>query len=400
MYQPSQEILKKYADLLIKFALNSGKGVSKDQIVSCVVEENAKPILIELYRSILEAGAHPMLRMIPTGLNKMFYELANDDQIKFYPKRYIKARCETIDHQVGIISDHDPHELKDIDPALIFKTMDAQKKTREWLVKKENAGKFTWTIGLYGTPAMAKEAGVSLEEYWNIIIKACYLDKPDPVQEWKNIMTEQDRLKAALDKLQIEYVHVESKNIDLKVKIGSNRRWMGGSGRNIPSYEVFVSPDWRGTEGYIYFNQPLYRYGKFVKDVRLEFKAGKVVKFDASEGKNVIESMLKRKNADKLGEFSLTDCRTSRITQFTANTLFDENMGGEFGNTHVAIGMAYADSFPGDSSKVKKSEWKEMGFNVNSPEHTDIVSTEDRIVTAYLPDGKKKVIYEKGMFTV
>jgi aminopeptidase len=137
-----------------------------------------------------------------------------------------------------------------------------------------------------------------------------------------------------------------------------------------------------------------------IKDVRLEFKKGKVVKFDASKNKNLIENMLKRKNADKVGEFSLTDSRLSRITEFTANTLFDENIGGRYGNTHVALGMAYTDSYNGNPANVKKPEWKKMGFNVDSPEHTDIISTEDRTVTAYFKNGSKKVIYKKGKFTV
>ncbi len=158
-------------------------------------------------------------------------------------------------------------------------------------------------------------------------------------------------------------------------------------------------PDWRGTEGYIYFNQPLYRYGNLIKDVKLEFKDGLVVGFDASQGKSVVENMLQRENANKIGEYSLTDSRFSRITKFTANTLFDENMGGEYGNTHLAVGMAYKDSFTGDPSKPTKEEWELMGFN-DSPEHTDIISTEDRIVTATLPNGSTKVIYKDGQFTV
>jgi len=399
MYQPNQKILEKYADLLVNFALNSGQGVKEDEIVMCVLDDVAKPFLIELYQVILKANAHPMMRMIPTGLDKIFFENANDKQLIFFPENYMKARCETINHQIGIISDDDPHELKDVDSKKIFKSADAAKQVREWLVEKENRGEFTWTLALYGTEAMAKEAGLTLKEYWDVIIEACYLDTPDPKIEWRRILTEQERIKKELDKLEIEWLHVEGEKIDLKVKLGRFRKWMGGSGRNIPSYEIFVSPDWRGTEGYIYFNQPLYRYGNLIKDVKLEFKDGLVVGFDASQGKSVVENMLQRENANKIGEYSLTDSRFSRITKFTANTLFDENMGGEYGNTHLAVGMAYKDSFTGDPSKPTKEEWELMGFN-DSPEHTDIISTEDRIVTATLPNGSTKVIYKDGKFTV
>ena len=80
-------------------------------------------------------------------------------------------------------------------------------------------------------------------------------------------------------------------------------------------------------------------------------------------------------------------------------TLYDENVGGEWGNTHLAVGAAYRDSYTGDPSKVSEEEWESMGYN-NSVVHTDIVATSNRKVTAYLEDGSQQVIYEDGQFTV
>ncbi len=82
-----------------------------------------------------------------------------------------------------------------------------------------------------------------------------------------------------------------------------------------------------------------------------------------------------------------------------ANTLFDENVGGKYGNTHIAVGMSYKDAYDGDPIKVKKAEWEKMGFN-DSGEHCDIISTEDRVVTAILKNGEEKIIYKNGRFVV
>jgi aminopeptidase len=109
--------------------------------------------------------------------------------------------------------------------------------------------------------------------------------------------------------------------------------------------------------------------------------------------------MIVRENADKIGEFSLTDSRVSRITKFMANTLFDENIGGQFGNTHVALGRAYKDSLAGDQAALSPDEWGALGFN-ESPEHTDIISTTDRTVTAIGFDEKETVIFKDGKFQV
>src|SRR6185436_5737846 len=109
--------------------------------------------------------------------------------------------------------------------------------------------------------------------------------------------------------------------------------------------------------------------------------------------------MIATKNADKIGEYSLTDGRHSRITKFMAETLFDENMGGKFGNTHLALGMSYRDTCVGNIAKMTEDEFKDLGFN-DSSVHTDIISTTRRTVTAHLKDGSEKIIYKDGRFVL
>ena len=146
------------------------------------------------------------------------------------------------------------------------------------------------------------------------------------------------------------------------------------------------------------FNQPLYRYGNVINNIYLEFKDGLVTKAKAKIGNKFLQEILKSPNANKIGEYSLTDKRMSRITHVMAETLFDENIGGPYGNTHIAVGRAYKDCYRGDPASVSKKEWEKMGFN-DSAEHTDIVSTTDRTVTAFMTGGSQKIIYEKGQFT-
>ncbi len=399
MYQPSQEILKKYADVLVKFALNSGAGIKPGEVVQCIVPDVAKPFLLTLQRSILEAGGHPVMRLMPTGVDRTFYEMANEDQLTFFPKKFVKARVDLIDHSIGILADHDLKELVGIDPAKIIKAQEANKQAREWMTNKEYDGKFTWTLALYGTPAMAKEAGLSLEAYWQEIIHACFLDDVDPIARWKAVNAEQERIKQALNVLPIDRLHIEAEGTDLWLSLGEKRQWVGGGGRNIPSFEIFTSPDWRGTNGTISFNQPLYRYGNIIRDIQLQFKDGVVVEARARKNESLLQQMIDRPNANKIGEFSMTDHRMSRITRFMANTLFDENIGNHFGNTHIAVGMSYKDAYAGNPRELNKTLAKHYGFN-DSGEHCDIVSTTDRTVTAILRDGTEKVLFRDGKFQV
>ena len=113
----------------------------------------------------------------------------------------------------------------------------------------------------------------------------------------------------------------------------------------------------------------------------------------------MLEELLKVENADKIGEFSLTDSRMSRITKFMASTLFDENVGGEYGNTHIAIGASFDEAYNGDLKKMDNKLREELGLN-QSAIHSDIISTENRTVTATLEDGTKQIIYKDGQFQI
>jgi aminopeptidase len=401
-YHPPQGILEAYADVLINFALGGGSGIARGDVVRVVAPEAAKPLYAELRKAVLRAGGHPIGHYLPSddehfNLSRDFYELAGDAQVDFFPERYMRGLVDEIDHQVSVLCDTDMHALEGVDPSKIMRSGKAMKPWMEWRTEKENAGHFTWTLGLYGTSAMAAEAELSEREYWEQIIGACFLDEPDPIARWREVSAQIGEYVARLDALDIDRLHVLGEDADIWISLGERRRWVGGSGRNIPSFEIFTSPDWRGTEGWMKFNQPLYRYGNLISGIRLEFSNGRVTSATADTGEAVLKEMIATENADKLGEFSLTDRRFSRITRFMAQTLFDENVGGPFGNTHVAVGKSYHDCYDGHPDGVSAEEWERLGFNESSV-HTDVISTADRRVTAVLRDGSERVIYEGGEF--
>ena len=198
--------------------------------------------------------------------------------------------------------------------------------------------------------------------------------------------------------MKIKILRVESDNIDLEIAPGDKRQWIGISGRNIPSFEIFISPDWRGTRGKYHADQPSYRSGNRVEGVTLEFNKGRVTKATADKGQGFVVKLLQMDSgAKKVGEFSLTDKRFSRINRFMANTLLDENYGGRFGNCHIALGSAYANTYAGDSRRLNPALKQKLGFN-ESALHWDLVNTEKKRVTAHLRTGETVTIYENGRF--
>jgi len=410
-YMPSEKILKNYADVLVNFALGGGKGINKGDVVRVSCSESAKPLYIAVCNAIVDSGGHVISNYGPDdehgdkrrniSVSRHFYEHAKPHQLDFFPKKYLKGLVDEMDHSLFILAEKDPHALKGVDGKKIMRRGLALKPFMDWRHEKEWNNKFTWTIALYGTPAMAKEAGLSEKEYWDQIIKACFLDEKNPIAKWKGVYRDIEKYRSRMNKLSpcVDRLHAVGPDMDLWIKLGEKRSWLAGSGRNIPSFEIFTSPDWRGTNGWIKFNQPLYRYSNKITGIELEFKDGLVVKSKAKTNEKLLKEMIATKGANRIGEYSLTDKRHSRITKFMAETLFDENMGGPCGNTHLALGMSYRDTFAGDVSKLTRKQAEALGFN-DSSVHTDIISTTRRTVTAHLKSGKTKVIYKDGKFVL
>ena len=392
--------LNRYADVLLwglKTA-RSGK-FKKGDIVLVRYHLPALHLAEILNARLLEMGMNPVLRAASTpAMEKDFFQLANNRQLTFIaPGEDVLSK-----HLNGNIFLYAPESithLADVDPKKIGVHAVSRKALRDIMDQRDASGLFGWTLCMLPTQELAKHAGISLETYTDQIIKACWLHRRDSVAQWQEIFKNARSLKKWLNSLRVDRFHVESAHVDLTVTPGAQRRWIGISGHNIPSFELFLSPDWRGTEGVYYANLPSYRSGNLVSDVRLEFRKGRVVEANASKGESFVRQQLKMDaGACRLGEFSLTDKRFSKINRFMANTLFDENYGGAQGNCHVALGASYADTFDGDPSTLSKERKKELGFN-ESALHWDLVNTERKRVVAHLVDGKKCTIYENGKFS-
>jgi aminopeptidase len=394
-----QKQLDAYANVLINFALNSGLGVKPGEVVAIRISENAKPLLQALYQQVLKAGAHPLVLYQPTDLAKTFFDQATDQQLSFAPNEYYKGLIKQIDHYVVIRSEKNKRELSSIAPQKLVLNAQSTKKFMKLRQTKEHEHKLTWTLANYPTHSCASEASMTTQQYWDQIVSCCFLDKPDPLASWRTVFEQVQQIKDYLNSLDIRFVEVIGTNTHLRVGIGAHRQWLGGSGRNIPSFEVFVSPDYRQTSGHIQFTEPLYIYSTLVTDAYARFENGICVEVRASQGQAVLEEYMKIPHANRLGEFSLTDVRLSKITRFMADTLYDENVGGKYGNCHVAFGNAYVDSYAGPQkvSSLKKKDLDELGFN-QSAVHTDIVDASPKEVYAIFGDGSRKLLYKDGTF--
>jgi aminopeptidase len=395
----TEKQLENYADVLW-WGLNTArrKRFRKGDIVQIRFQSGALRLAEILYRKLIEGGLHPISRMAPSAdMERSFFILSSQRQLTFLPPgEMVLARRLN-----GGIYLHAPESLIHLStaaPENIAAAAVAAHPLRTVLESREARGDYGWTLCLLPTAALARHAGLSLSQYTRQVVSACFLNSASPVSEWQRIHRRAGQIKRWLDGLPVVHFHVESATTDIVIPLGARRRWTGVSGRNIPSFELFVSPDWRGVQGVFGADQPCFRSGNRVSGVRLEFRNGRVVGSRAAEGERFLKKQLAMDaGASQVGEFSLTDRRFSRIDRFMANTLFDENFGGRFGNCHLALGSSYANTYAGDPRRLSPAMKAKLGFN-QSALHWDFVNTEKKRVTAVLADGTRKRVYENGEF--
>lgn len=391
--------LERYSQVLLWGLKKARHGnFEKNDVILIKYHLPAIPLAEILFSRILQMGMIPVQRVIYTPvMEKVFYQYADDNCLRFQ----VPGESELYSNINGSIFLNAPDSilhLSEMDPEKIGKYLVAQKPLKDITSHRESIGVFSWTLCTYPTKALSDAAGIDLDTYVKQVAKACFLEENEPVAKWEEVFKNAQNIKEWLNRLDVKYVQVESENIDLKIALGDKRKWIGISGRNIPSFEIFTSPDWRGTHGIYFADQPSYRNGNYVKGVRLKFDHGKLVEINADEGEVFLKKQLSiDEGAGKIGEFSMTDRRFSQIDCFMANTLYDENYGGEYGNCHLAMGNSYENTFSEDPKKLT-TEYKDLlGFN-NSALHWDLVNTEKKHITAVLNSGEKKTIYENGQF--
>lgn len=326
--------LAKLSDVLVNYSV----GVKRGQSVRISGAPVAQPLIVELYRSVLQAGGNPLVRMVPDELGEIFYKTASDEQLKYFSPISIHE-IEQIDCTIGIWADQNTKALTGCDPKKIGLAQAARKKYMEIFLKRAADGQLSWTGTQFPTNAAAQDAEMSLGEYEDFVFKAGMLDRPDPVGAWKKLSERQQRLVDLLNGKR-DYHVVAANGTDVRMSVAGHR-WINCDGHeNFPDGEVFTGPVIESVNGTIHFSFPAVHHGREVQDVRLKFRDGKVVEASAAKGEDFLISMLDTDSGSRfLGECAIGT--NYQIRNYTRNTLFDEKIGG---TVHFALGAGYPET--------------------------------------------------------
>jgi aminopeptidase len=214
-----------------------------------------------------------------------------------------------------------------------------------------------WTAGPCPNLAWAQrvhpelEPEEALDRLWEEVVHILRLDGDDPVAAWRERM---QAIVASADRLterRFDAIHLQGPGTDLTIGLLPSSKWLGADFTtadgvthypNLPTEEVFTTPDPKRVDGHVSATMPLELYGSFMDGIRIEFEGGRAVKADADTGAEALRATIaKDEGAARLGELALVD-REGRIGPLRTvfyDTLIDENAA-----SHIALGNAY--TFP------------------------------------------------------
>lgn len=295
------------------------------------------PLVRELYREALQAGAHPFTNITPDGLDEIMFRHGSDEQIS-YISELKRREAELIDATISIQGEENTRSLSGIDPQRIALARNARRILQERMLQRAAENKLRWCVTQFPTHANAQDANMSLNDYADFVFNAGLLDTPNPVAAWEAVYREQQRIADFL--VGCDHIRLLSNDTDLSYRVGG-RTWINAAGdKNFPDGEVFTGPIEDSAEGSITYSFPAIYSGQEVEGVRLVFNQGKVVEATATKGQSLLHSLLDMDaGARYLGEVAFG--LNYGITRFSRNILFDEKIGG---TVHLALGASYPET--------------------------------------------------------
>ncbi len=307
-----------------------------DQIVLTAMPA-ATPLIQELYKLIMQRGAHLTPIIDLPGMFPIFYRYANDEQLSYIPP-VMKQVIETFDVLITIDSATNTRELSNVDPAKQARRAQARRSLMQTFMDRSASGALRWNVTLFPTDAFAQDADMSLADFEDFAYGACLCNDLDPVAAWQEVARKQQILVDWLAGKQ--EVHLIGPDTDLTVGI-AGRNFVNCCGdKNMPDGEVFTGPEEARVNGCVAFSFPAIFQGREVSGVRVWFEDGVAVKWTAAKNEEFLTKMLTTdEGSRRLGEFAFgTNFGTQ---QFIKNMLFDEKIGG---TVHMAFGSGYPET--------------------------------------------------------
>ena len=405
--------LDRYAELLIVVGLN----VQKGQLVQITAEAYHRDFVSLVVDKAYQRGAkYVQVNLIDSRFTKSRLSHCSDSDCEFVPD-YLPVLYDQILDETGanlrLVGSEDPDILADIDPKRLNSSQLAvRKKISRFYDEGISHSKVHWTVAAAATPAWGKKVFPELSEdeaylaLWKSILKVCRADQPDCISLWETHNHQLISRATQLNDMQIERLHFTGPGTDLSVYLSPKAVFRAGTDvsprgvafeANIPTEEVFTTPNYHRTHGKVRATRPFLIFGQLVSGLEITFKDGVIADFTAETGAEIFAEYIKSdEGANRLGEVALVGI-DSPI--FQSGLVFEEILFDENAACHIAVGAAYKWCVDGSES-MSEQQLDEIGCN-ESKAHTDMmISSEQVDVRATTFAGEEIALIEAGKWSI
>jgi aminopeptidase len=395
--------LDRFADLVVGFGANLREG----QIASVGCEPGKEYMTRAIAASAYRHGARFVdVRWFDPWVKRARIEHAADDTLDYVPPwlgEYVLALGESRAARIGLSGPSAPGLLADLDPVRAGRDRLPQVKESGQVVNDRTTN---WTIAPCPTPAWAAlvHPGLppeeALERLERDVLHVLRLDEDDPIAAWRARADTLVAVAGRLTERRFDALHLVGPGTDLRVGLLSSSRWLAARFEtvdgivhmpNLPTEEVFTTPDPARVEGHVTASKPLVLGdGTVVRGLRVRFESGRAVSIEADEGGETLRTVAATDDgAARLGELALVDAegRIGALDTVFYDTLIDENAA-----SHIALGRAYelAVEDPADHALANLSDIH-VDFMIGSPEMRVSGITADGAEIPVLIDGRWQV---------
>jgi aminopeptidase len=338
---------------LARLAAEAGINVTEDQIVVVSATLGQEELARAIAGACYDLGARYVeVNYSDPYVRKIRLTRAPDSALGTIPpwsRRKVLDVEESGGATIALTGPVAPHLLDDVDPGRIGRDQVAIPEAMEVIARQRRR----WTVIPGPSEGWAKlvfgdKEPEALDRLWEAIGTICRLNADDPVQTWRERAGELGAMAQRLDGAQLDSLHFTGPGTDLTVGLLDGARWEGGGMTsvegirylpNIPTEEVFTTPDPERTDGVVASTKPLLVSGSTISGLRMRFEGGRAVQIDADQGAELMRELVARDEyASRLGEVALVDSsgRIGRSGLVFHDTLFDENAA-----SHIAVGGGF-----------------------------------------------------------
>jgi len=357
--------IERYTDAMAELVVRFGANVQPGQVVAIGAEPGKEQMVRAIAEHAYRAGAKFVdLSVFDVHLKRARAIYGSVDDLAYVPP-WIGGRVLALGElhaaRIALSGPSAPHALDDVDPELIGLDMLPRVAESMTVVNDRSTN---WSIVPAPTPAWALlvhprlEPGAALERLWAEVAHVCRLDEPDPIGAWRTRLDELRRVASALGKLRFDAIRLHGPGTDLTVGLLPSSDWLAADAEtvdgithrpNLPTEEVFTTPDPERVNGTVTATKPLFTSGTTITGLRVAFEHGRVTSIDADEGAEVLRGLVTRdEGAARLGELALVDGkgRIGPLETVFYDTLLDENAA-----SHIALGAGYQVGVTDDSDR-------------------------------------------------